>query len=219
MRAHYLDLLYESLHHLRDVLGDYYTLERPLPLELKRPGINFHFDSSILRQNGKSFKIVRVGRTGAPLKLLFHRGHENGGGRHRLSNFREHVGRAMMHKEKLHHLYPGWGKAEPETDEHHLEVKTSTYIRPLPFLHLPELDNKKRKIIECRSIELLSNRNQPVQIDVPHADWLGHHLPGKVAESHLWNTEHVDGFDAQNEERYAELIELINDTVNKIKAA
>lgn len=219
MREQYLNLLYDSLDRLKEHVGEYHTLVDKVPIDLKRPGVFFYFDHKLKRQNGNTHRIIRVGRSGAPLKLLFVRGHNNGGGKHRRAIFREYVGKAIIHRDKLHHHFPTWGTPNEHESEHHLEVKTSEYIRPLPFLFISELNHQKRTLIESRSIELLSNKNQAIQIDVPHEDWLGHHLPGDVSASHLWNEEHVDNFQHDNEHRYIELIEVLNISIDQMKVA
>ena len=114
----------------------------------------------------------------------------------------------------LQHLFPNWGNGNAAVGEHPNEVSTSDYIRNLPYLFLGELNPRSRTLIETRSIELLSNRGQIEAIDVPHDSWLGFELGGAISSSHLWNDRHTNNFQPHNEQRYAELIEEIQNSID-----
>ncbi|WP_434529955.1 hypothetical protein ACODNH_00615 (plasmid) [Haloarcula sp. NS06] len=90
-----------------------------------------------------------------------------GGGNHRGSIFRLHVGRALIEKHGWHDEYPHWGEPNPDAEttavreqEHELEQRVSEYIRDLPFLWVdvpgkpgPECD---RAVIESHTIAMVS---------------------------------------------------------------
>jgi|AntDeeMetageno50_2_1112565.scaffolds.fasta_scaffold00806_10 hypothetical protein len=145
-------------------------------------------------------------------RLRQHRGNQRGkyagGGNHRGSIFRLHVGRALIEREGLHEQYPHWGTKhadwpeDVETEfvreqEHSLEQRVSDYIGTLPFLVLdvpgepgPKSD---RALIEQRLISTFSfyHRTHNLGSD----DWLGVDSPKpEIYKSQLWNINHVEGF-------------------------
>jgi len=141
-------------------------------------------------------------------RLRTHRGPLNGeragGGNHRGSIFRLHVGTAILRKEGLEEQYLTWGvgssaKREIRDLEYSVEKKVSQHIRSMPFLWLEVNDapssRSERAYIERNSIALLSNYGKlgtASAIDPPSKSWLGHYCKNRmVRESELWNVDHV----------------------------
>ncbi len=175
-------------------------------------GIYFFFEDGEYRQNGHEQRVVRIGThalkrnsvTTLWNRLKGHKGTEKGkypgGGNHRGSIFRLHVGTAIINRDGL--SFDSWGRgssgrADIRAKEHHLEILVSEKIRTMPFLWLEVDDepgpNSMRKYIERNSIALLSNfKSAPT--DPPSPAWLGKYCASdKVRESGLWNANHVDG--------------------------
>ena len=157
------------------------------------------------------------------------RGHHEGGGNHRGSIFRLHVGRSIIEKENLHDKYPFWGQKhsqwpdDVETKavremEHPLEKRVSDHIRSLPFLVLavpgdagPQSD---RASIEKRLISTFSfyRRSHANLID---GDRLTNHSPKpEVYKTGMWNIDHVEGFSspsvAKDLDKYIEMTEPVD---------
>lgn len=141
-------------------------------------------------------------------RLRTHRGtldgKRAGGGNHRGSIFRLHVGTAILRKEGLEEQYATWGiessaKRKIRDLEYHIEKKVSKHIRSMPFLWLEVNDapgpRSERAYIERNSLALLSNYGKletPSAIDPPSKAWLGHYCKSRmVRESGLWNVDHV----------------------------
>jgi len=137
-------------------------------------------------------------------------GRNPGGGNHRGSVFRKHVGIAMLGKDLeleekkwTEEIRRTWGEGssaarEIREVEAPLERAVSDYIRAMPFIWLEIVDepgpNNRREYIERNAIALLSNycrKHNP--IDKPSENWLGKWAKNeKVRESGLWNSDHVD---------------------------
>jgi hypothetical protein len=176
-----------------------------------RSGVYFFFEDGETRADGTS-RVVRVGTHALHLggktklwgRLRQHRGRiggrNPGGGNHRASIFRGHVGTALIQRDGLpdgllkswvsSHRDPGWAQAEDQ-----LEREVSRHIRSMPFLWLavptkPD-GSSDRGVIERNSIALLSClAGGP---DQPSARWVGHYASsGKVRYSGLWNSNHVN---------------------------
>jgi hypothetical protein len=176
-----------------------------------RHGVYFFFEDGQTRADGGS-RVVRVGthalrptdRTTLWGRLRQHRGRlggrNPGGGNHRASIFRGHVGTALIQRDGLpSELLESWTSSHPHprwTDaEDQLERAVSLHIRSMPFLWLavpsrPD-GSSDRAFIERNSIALLScTTGGP---DKPSSSWLGAHATsGKVCRSGLWNSNHVD---------------------------
>ena len=177
-------------------------------------GVYFFFEEGEVRENGVSPRVVRVG-THALIgtskstlwgRLAQHRGSVGGtapgGGNHRGSIFRLHVGGALLAREEWpEEVRATWGMgssgdALTRIGEYPLEQAVSSYIGNMPFLWL-EVDDapgsaSDRGLIERGSIRLLSNLGKP-PIDPPSSGWLGRHAPSRLVQaSGLWNVRHVD---------------------------
>jgi hypothetical protein len=159
-------------------------------------------------ETGDGLRVVRVGthaltatsRTKLWNRLSQHRGQEkSGGGNHRGSIFRLIVGTALI--AKYGYDVSNWGMGNNASSsirehEHALECEVSRTIGAMPFLWL-EIDDalgadSSRGYIERNAIALLSNFEKS-PIDLPSAEWLGHHCNReRVRRSGLWNQNHVD---------------------------
>jgi hypothetical protein len=172
-----------------------------------RGGVYFFFEDGEVRGDGGS-RVVRVGTHGLTAassatlwdRLRQHRGHlagrAPGGGSHRASVFRRHVGAALIGRDgqapgllaswlDRHGPHPGWARQETE-----LEMAVSRHIGAMPVLWLAVPDPAARVDVEQNSIALTSRL--AVGRDQPSPGWLGHHaVPGQIRQSGLWNVEHV----------------------------
>lgn len=174
-------------------------------------GVYFFFEDGESRADG-SPRVVRVGthalrpgdKTTLWGRLRQHRGRiggrKPGGGNHRASIFRRHVGAALIRRDRLpgelaiswasRHPEPGW-----ETAEDQLELAVSQHIRAMPFLWLAvptrSDGSSDRGFIERNAIALLScAAGGPGK---PSSGWLGSHAASrKVRDSGLWNADHVE---------------------------
>jgi hypothetical protein len=184
-------------------------------------GVYFFFESDEQRStSGTGLRVLRVGThalTGTSNTTLWqrlsaHRGFVDGefagGGNHRASVFRRHVGAAIIASEQLTLSTWGIGATAPRevrVAEHSMELRVSAHIRAMPFLWLDVshgLDGGRatRARIETNSIGLLSNWRRlgtDEAIDPPSVGWLGACSPNAaVRQSGLWNVRHVgDGYD------------------------
>ncbi|WP_229380520.1 hypothetical protein [Haloarcula marismortui] len=210
-----------ALADLRDQIGGpYYLGDVTGRLEWPDRGVYFFFSpaSDLRATTAVDWRLSRIGTVGVSTgssntlwnRLRQHRGNVRGkyagGGNHRGSIFRLHVGRALIEKHGWHDEYPHWGEQNPDAEttavreqEHELEQRVSEYIRDLPFLWVdvpgdpgPECD---RAEIESHTIAMVSRyRRSAGPSDL---DWLGYHSPkSEVYQSGLWNVRHVsDSFD------------------------
>jgi hypothetical protein len=176
-------------------------------------GVYFFFEPGENRTNsGTGFRVVRVG-THALItnsqKTLWNRLHQHqgtmkdGGGNHRGSIFRSHVGSALLNKlEWSEEIRTTWGIGTTATGniilkEKPLEQEVSRYIRNMPFLWHEVNDapgpESLRGVIERNSISLISNYNATENpIDSPSANWLGHWATNDMIRlSGLWNVKHI----------------------------
>jgi len=190
MRLQYVNKLYQILDQLKEQIGDYYYLSNQIPQEyLTNAGLYFFFDQNCLREDGISYKIVRIGITkdnNNPRLGL----HQNGN----ISDsiFRAHIGRAFI----VNNYF---------LDNNVLEVMISNYIQDLPYLFIPINDNDNLKNLEKRCIEIVSNFQTPnnnVIIDAPPENWLGYNVGGiinpTICHSHLWLVHYVQNYDEHN---------------------
>ncbi|MGH3224350.1 MAG: DUF7664 domain-containing protein [Streptosporangiaceae bacterium] len=175
-------------------------------------GVYFFYENGEIRGDG-SGRVVRVGthaltatsRSTLWGRLRQHRGYlagtHPGGGNHRASVFRRHVGSALIQRGN----YPGellasWldRRRPPELrapQEHEIELKVSRYIGAMPFLWLAVPDRpdgtSDRGYIERNSIALLSRLTGAA--DQPSTGWLGQDASSpRVRQSGLWNSDYVD---------------------------
>jgi hypothetical protein len=207
-----LDLLYQLLDQARRLLGGFRHLRDP-QRDLPQQGVYFFFDEREPRASGDEARIIRVGTHALKAessrtlsnRLGQHRGalagRHPGGGNHRGSVFRLHVGKALIAKGGWSPaIAEVWGVNQPrgfraDAEESALERVVSDYIRALPFVWVPVVDkagpDSVRGVIEKGAIALLSNQRHP--IDTPSRAWLGLSSPEpKIRSSGLWNVHHVE---------------------------
>lgn len=203
--------LYELLNDLRDRVGGYRWLRDCSGRDgWPERGVYFFFDETESRPDGSGPRVVRVGTHALRLggraslwgRLRQHRGDLRGGwpggGNHRGSVFRYHVGAALLARdgapEDRTALWMDRGAARSsvvrEAEAEH-ELLVSEYIGRLPFLWVGVPDEpgpaSERGLIERGAIAALSSQPSAA------ADaWLGRHARSPLIESSgIWNVNHV----------------------------
>jgi len=208
--------LYGILDELREKQGGYrklgYCHGR---MDWPKRGVYFFFEPGERRSDsGEGMRVTRVGTHGLKEgssstlwgRLRQHRGtlsgKRPGGGNHRGSVFRLHVGTALLERDEWPEKFAGeWGSGSSASTsvrdaEYPLEKAVSDYIRQIPFLWLGVGDtpgpNSLRGYIEKNTIALLSNYEVRQPIDLPSEGWLGRWATSnEIEESGLWNVNHV----------------------------
>lgn len=218
-RARDIERLYRMLGALRRRLGGFRLLKDCTGRsDWPGQGVYFFFEATEPRVGTSDLRVVRVGthavagrsRTTLWHRLVQHRGTQAGthagGGNHRGSVFRLHVGAALIkHEREFRDLARSWGKGGSasravRTREVELERRVSQFIGEMPFLWIAVPGDpgrmSHRKRIEATTIGLLSNRGRD-PIDPPSPTWLGRSATNPaIRESGLWNVDHVDdGYD------------------------
>jgi hypothetical protein len=172
-----------------------------------RRGVYIVVEPSDPKAPHKMGRIVRIGTHAVSAgsqttlwdRLGTHRGVAAGGGSHRSSIFRLHVGRALMQ----HHADRSWpstwsqGQSAPKelrAGEQDLERFVSETIGKLRVLWLNIGDqpgpDSDRSYVERNSIGVLSRANllSPAHVGA----WLGQHSPDwRIGVSGLWNLDHL----------------------------
>lgn len=203
-----IDRFYGLLSELKRRLGGTRTLNvsNGVPTWPSH-GVYFFFESGETRPNGQP-RVVRVGthaltltsRTTLWQRLAQHRGNRSGakpgGGNHRGSIFRLHVGAALLRRDRAPDaLLESWLAKKPDpawvTGELEHERTVSAYIGAMPFIWVPVPSRadrtSDRSLIERNCISLLSRAENP------SSDWLGRHAVNPaIKRSGLWNVNHVD---------------------------
>jgi hypothetical protein len=175
-------------------------------------GVYFAFESDEYRSNDRDRRVTRVGthavRVGSQTslwdRLRAHRGVLSGGGNHRSSVFRSHIGTALINRDMLVNRYPDWGKgrsatAEVRKCERSLEMLVSKEIANMYVVTLSVNDapsaHSDRAYIEKNAIGLLSTVGRVS--DPPNARWLGLHATSEsIRCSGMWNVQNVgDSYD------------------------
>ncbi len=211
--------LYSMLDDLRQSVGGYRYLRTARRSDgWPERGVYFFFDETASARQPGGLRLVRIGTHALKIgsrstlwnRLSQHQGtragRHPGGGHHRGSVFRKHVGRALLRRDE----YPGairtsWGIGNtadrPTRDaENPLEQAVSSYIGDLPFLWVDVGDTpgpaSDRGAIERNAIGLLSESGQARSVDSSRA-WLGDLTDrNAIRDSGLWNVNHVnDGYD------------------------
>lgn len=185
------------------------------PTDWPTRGVYFFFEPGEVRADGRP-RVVRVGthaltarsRTTLWTRLSQHRGQLSGsnpgGGNHRGSIFRLHVGAALIRCGQVKGLpLSAWLSTEPLLEHREAECDceraVSDHIGRMPvlWLEVPNSDDgaSERGLVEANIIALLSTTAGGV--DRASAEWLGQHAPNRaIADSALWNVRHVrDNFD------------------------
>jgi hypothetical protein len=171
-------------------------------------GVYFFREPGELRRDGSTPRIVRVGTHAVSAnarsrlwgRLRAHRGGHDGGGNHRGSIFRLHVGAALLQKAGSAATLPTWSigqsaERDIRAGERTHEGAVSDVIGRMSVLWVDVPDEpgpgSARARIERYAIALLSNRLRP--LDPPSAGWLGRHsVRSEIRESGLWNLKHVN---------------------------
>ncbi len=132
-------------------------------------------------------------------RLRSHFGQADGGGNHRGSIFRLHVGRALLDSRALDFHSKTWGDgqhaiAEIREAEVELEQRVSTYLSDLEIFLIPIDDEPSkdslRAHVETQLIALCTEDFQT--IDKSEDAWLGRHSPmSAIIKSGLWNLRDV----------------------------
>lgn len=206
-----------DLERFYDLLGALTTMPgqgRPLAeysgsSGLPRRGVYFFQEPGEYRIGQPAVRrIVRVGTHAVSAnsrstlwgRLRAHRGTGKGGGNHRGSIFRLHVGAALLRRDQLQlGELPTWGvgssapKEVRATETTH-EERVSVYLGNMPVLWVEVPDDpgpeSERAYIERNAIGLLSNQLTP--IDSPSSGWLGQFSPREeIRRCGLWNLNHV----------------------------
>lgn len=184
-------------------------------MEWPERGVYFFFEEGELRPNGAQ-RVARVGthavstgsRTTLWKRLSQHRGsvggRRPGGGNHRASVFRLHVGRSLINRDgDPDGISATWGQSSSQPDaqirhaEYANERRVTELIGNMPLLWL-EVDDaagtsSDRALIEAGTIALLS-RIAHRSAESASPAWLGRYSDRPaVRESGLWNVNHTGG--------------------------
>jgi hypothetical protein len=170
-------------------------------------GVYFFREPGENRAGAGTARVVRVGthavstgsRSTLWQRLRAHKGQRSGGGNHRGSVFRLHVGAALLVQDGSGELRY-WGKEssaprEVRDAEAAHELRVSGHIGGMTVLWLDVDDepgrSSLRSYIERNAIALLSNQRRPA--DPPSPCWLGRFSPRQeIRESGLWNLNYID---------------------------
>jgi hypothetical protein len=130
-------------------------------------------------------------------RLRAHRGTSHGGGNHRGSVFRLHVGKAIEGRDGLE--IPTWGVKSSASrsirvSETPHERRVSEHLAAMSIMWVSVPDDagpqSERSLIERGAVALLSNRLWPV--DPPSPTWLGASSPrAEIRQSGMWNLNYV----------------------------
>lgn len=207
-RRELLDEFYALLEEQADRIGGRWTLPDCSGDDYwPDHGVVFFFEDGELREDGTSSRVVRVGTHALTAKSktkLWDRlradrgtvgGSNPGGGNHRASAFRRHVGRALIARDGYTSAAASWGaagniSAEMKAREMELEREVSRRLAEMSFIWLSVPKLEDRQAIEQGTVALLSNlKRQPV--DPPGPDWLGSYGGEEIAAAGLWNLDHT----------------------------
>ena len=175
-------------------------------------GVYFFFEEGEFRSDGATQRVVRVGthalrQSNATLwnRLSQHRGTVGGampgGGNHRGSVFRLHVGTSLLASGHWpDSIRASWAlgssaSGDVRRNEYPLELAVSQHIGAMPLLWLevndPPGPTSDRGVIERGAIALLSAAKRSA-IDLPSSDWIGSNADRDlISESGLWNVNHL----------------------------
>lgn len=172
-------------------------------------GVYFFFEPGEVRSGEDRSRVVRVGthaltatsNTKLWTRLRAHRGSTGGrnpgGGNHRGSIFRLHVGTALINRDECWEQEAAtWGHGSSASrdvrdSEVELERAVSAHIGAMEVVVVAVDDREARGQLERDAIALLSNHSRD-QIDPASPDWLGRHADrDDVRQSGLWNVNHV----------------------------
>lgn len=212
-RQAHLEEFYRLLNELSNKVGGTRRLaECRGKMNWPSRGSYFFFEAGEYRSDGETMRVVRVGthavssgsKTTLWNRLYSHRGMASGGGNHRGSIFRLHVGRAMINRDG-DERFPHWGKGAnakkpiKQAEDIH-ERRVSEHIGNMPFLWLKVDDEPSkasdRAFIERNAIILLAGADGQSPLDIPSPGWLGRHSDReKIQQSGLWNLAYIGSSD------------------------
>lgn len=208
-----LDRFYSILAVLAELPGQGRKLiELPNRSSMPDRGVYFFLEPGETRvAHPLVMRVVRVGThavsTGSKAtlrsRLQAHRGTRTGGGNHRGSIFRRHVGAALLVRDGTPLETWGIGSSAPaevrdsasaRDAEAACEKRVSDYIGAMSVLWVCIPDEagpqSSRAFVEKNAIALLSNRFSPV--DRPSTRWLGRFSArNEIRDSGLWNLNYV----------------------------
>lgn len=221
MRRNDIERFYKILKDLQGKVGLRKLSKCDGRMQWPQRGVYFFFEDGELRNNGLDARVVRVGthavnqgsRTTLWSRLKGHKGTNAGGGNHRGSIFRLHVGSAIIKNERID--CPTWGsRTKNRALELPLELRVSQYIGNMPFTWVEADDvpgaNSGRAYLERNSIALLSNLEKD-PIDSSSDQWLGLSADRVViGQSSLWNVNHVgDDYDPAFLDTFETLVQSV----------
>lgn len=209
--AAHRDQFYDILADLQSRIGIHRLADCHGRMNWPRRGVYFFFEPDEYRPDGTTPRVVRIGthavsigsRTTLWKRLAQHKGTRIGGGNHRGSIFRLHVGTALLNRGDVT-LAPytwGGGSSAPRDvrdGEQDVERAVSEYIGRMPFLFIEANDepgrDSIRSSIENNCIALLSCAGpNGITADQPSSRWLGAHADREaVRRSAMWNVRATD---------------------------
>lgn len=210
-RADDLSVMYAELSRLAHGLGEFTTLQDCRSLNgIPGKGIYLFFEDNEKRFiDNNVLRVVRVGTHAVSKnakstlwgRMRTHLGTSDGGGSHRSSIMRLHIGRALLECDRPNAPHESWGIGQSAskkilTSEKELEASVSKYISKMRVLWLNVPDepgpNSDRAFLEQNLIGLLAGQTGPV--DVGTSDWLGYWSPHPaIKRSQLWNVDYTEG--------------------------
>ena len=222
-RLVYLSKETGGIHLLKDCSGKMYWPKK---------GVYFIMDfSECSIVSGSIPKIIRVGTHAVSKnsksilwgRLKTHKGINNGGGNHRSSVFRLHIGNALIKKNNLECNTWGLDQNATETvrkNERPIEQLVSDYIGKLGVIVLDVDDESSprsdRAYLEKNSIALLSAINY--SFEFTSNNWLGKYsIKKEIIESSLWNINYVEG--GYDDNFFCKLDLYIDKTIENYKNA
>lgn len=208
-RLQHLNQFYELLDRLQAGVGGMRTFrECGGKTGWPNRGVYFFFEDTETRFLPPfALRVVRVGTHGVSagsrstlwMRLRTHRGTSAGGGGHRSSILRLHIGAALLAKSRGRLKVPTWGvgqyaKPDITAKEARLEHAVSMYISRMKLLWLAINDSPSplsdRAYIERNAISLLAGPSGP--LDPTSTRWLGNSSPHPaIRRSALWNVDYV----------------------------
>lgn len=203
----YLDDVYTIIERVIRARG-LAAFREAIRADMPNAGIYLFFDPREPRlRDVNRLRVVRIGTHGvsngskASLRdrMRTHFGTTGGGGNHRSSIFRLHVGQSLIQRGDAKDVRT-WGSTTQPSDpsdvhsEAVLEALVSDYIGNLQvaLLDVPGASEKSndRAYLEQNLIALMSNNFRP--LDPPSHQWLGRYSDRmEVRKSGLWNVNHT----------------------------
>jgi hypothetical protein len=216
-----LEEFYEILEWLAAKTQGPHNLDRADRVTWPERGVYFFFEPGEHRYCSTRFRVTRVGthmvsaNSKATLwnRLRTHRGSGDGGGNHRSSIFRSHLGAAILRRDARTGDLPHWGDQTADVavvreSELWLEKAVSAAISTMSVVAVDVPDeagaHSDRAFVERNAIALLSRIGS--KADPASSQWLGRSSPHpSILQSGLWNVNYVD--DSSYHRRFLEVFE------------